>query len=147
VPAQIYTATALSRLLGLTVTRVGQLAKEGVLKKRRDRKYAASAITAYVEYLRARGRKKTNFTELLEAEKYRQKKRENDLEEDLIAPVQVLEDVLERGVAAMIPILEGFPLHLKRAWPEITGDQIQLAKQAIAECRNILADLEIDLDE
>jgi phage terminase Nu1 subunit (DNA packaging protein) len=147
VAAQTYTATALSKLLDLTLARVGQLAKEGVLKKRRDKRYAASAITAYVRYLREHGRKKTNYTELLEAEKYRQKKRENDIEEELVAPVQVLEDVLERGVAAMIPILEGIPLHVKRAWPEITGDQIQLVKQAIAECRNILADLEIDLDE
>jgi len=147
VPAKLYTATALSKIIGLTVTRVAQLAKEGVIKKRRDGKYAAAAITAYIRFIRDQPRGKTQFSELLEKEKYREKKRENDIEEGLVASVDELEAVLDRGVAAMIPILESLPLHLKRSWPEITGDQITLVKEAVAECRNALADLEIDLDE
>jgi phage terminase Nu1 subunit (DNA packaging protein) len=84
---------------------------------------------------------------LLEQERYREKKRQNDVEEGLVAPVAVLEDVLGRGVSAMIPILDGLPLVMKRHWPEITGDQIRLVKEAIAECRNALADVEITLDD
>lgn len=88
-----------------------------------------------------------DFTELLEQEKYREKKRENDLAEGLVAPVDVLENTLARGVAAMIPVLETLPLLVKRHWPEITGDQTQLVKQAVAKCRNALADLRIDVDD
>jgi phage terminase Nu1 subunit (DNA packaging protein) len=43
----------------------------------------------------------------------------------------------------MVPILETLPLAMKRAWPEITGDQIQLVKKAVAECRNEMAEAEI----
>lgn len=88
-----------------------------------------------------------DFAELLEREKYREKKRENDLAEGLVAPVEVLENVLGKSVAAMIPVLDSLPLMVKRHWPEITGDQTQLVKQAIAECRNTLADLEIKVDD
>jgi phage terminase Nu1 subunit (DNA packaging protein) len=45
----------------------------------------------------------------------------------------------------VVPILESLPLEMKRNWPEITGNQDQLVKIAIAHCRNAIADIEIDI--
>ena len=87
-----------------------------------------------------------NYRDLLEAEKHREKKRENDEAEKLLAPVELLESALEKTVGVMMPPLEMLPLELKRRWPEITGEQSQIVKEVVAECRNAMAVAEIDLD-
>lgn len=87
-----------------------------------------------------------DYTALLEQEKYRKAKRENDLEEKLVAPVSLLTDALLQAGAIIIPILESLPLVIKRYWPEVTGDQVQEIKRAVAECRNAIADMRIDID-
>jgi len=142
-------AKFLGRLLGLSIQRVGQLAKEGVIHKLDSGKYAPEAVAEYIQwrYETSAASGEEDWSELLEKEKYREKKRQNDLEEQLVAPVAVLEEVLERGVSAMVPILETLPLQMKRNWPEITGDQVMLVKKSVAECRNILADLEISFED
>ncbi len=143
-----FSAAVMARLLDVSLARVGQLAKEGVIEKLPSGKYLAAAIPSYIGWLRAAAEKKNNhWSVLLEQEKYRKQKRENDVEERLVAPVQVLEDVLGKGIAAMLPVLEGLPLVMKRHFPELTGDQISLVKQGVAECRNALADVEIVLDD
>jgi phage terminase Nu1 subunit (DNA packaging protein) len=144
---QLYTATALGKILNLSGVHVGRLAREGTLTRRPDGKYPTAAITQYIEALRERGRDRSKYAEQIAAEKVRKLRRENDVEEGLYAPVEVLEDAAEKLAAQMIPILEGLPLHLKRAWPEITGDQIQVVKTTVAECRNAIADMELDFDE
>ncbi len=142
------TAKQLSEMTGVSLARVGQLAKEGVIEKNRNGKYEHDNVLRYWKWKEAALESKTNdYSVLLDAEKYREKKRQNDIEEKFVAPIEVLENVLERGVSAMIPILESLPLIMKRHWPEITGDEITLVKRAVAECRNILADLEIKIDE
>ena len=142
------TAAALAALIDVSLARVGQLAKEGVITRLPSGKYSEAAVTEYVRWLRATAeRKNSDWAILLEAEKYREKKRQNDLAEKLVAPIEVLEKVVERGVAGMVPILESLPLVMKRHWPEITGDQIRLVKQSVAECRNVLADMEITIDD
>ncbi|WP_319548826.1 terminase small subunit [Desulfogranum marinum] len=83
---------------------------------------------------------------LLAAEQRRKIQRENDIAEGLVAPVSLLYDALEKTAAQIIPIFESLPLMMKRNWPEITGDQITLVKKAIAECRNAVADAEVNLD-
>lgn len=138
------TATQLAKALGLSRTRIGMLAAEGVVRKGKDGKYGLDAAAAYCEKLRERAEKPSNWRDLLEEEKYREKKRENDLAEDLFAPVQVLEDAVGRMAAVVVPLFESIPLNLKRAWPEITGDQIQVVKAVIAEARNAIADVELD---
>ncbi len=87
----------------------------------------------------------TDYTILLEKEKHREKKRQNDLEEKLIAPVGLMIEALEKSGNIIIAELESLPLMLKRAWPEITGDQIQLVKKTIAECRNAIADSKLEI--
>lgn len=86
-----------------------------------------------------------DYAKLLDKEKYREKKRQNDIEEKKVAPVQLLTEALVKAGNSIIPILESLPLIMKRSWPEITGDQITMVKKAIAECRNAIADSEIDI--
>ena len=76
---------------------------------------------------------------MLEGGKYRKLKRENDVEELNVAPVELLTFALEKSGNIIVPILESLPLEMKRNWPEITRDQIQLINVAIAKCRNAIA--------
>lgn len=141
------TQRALAAICGISATRVRQLVAEGIISKNSRGKYSDTAITQYIDFLRAQTEESSDYKELLEQERWREKKRENDLAEGLVAPVEVLQSVVSRGVSAMIPILESLPLIVKRHFPEITGDQIQLVKKAVAECRNALADVEVRLDD
>jgi len=83
----------------------------------------------------------------LEHEKFRKAKRENDIEEGLVAPVSLITDALQKSGAIVIANLETLPLLMKRHWPEITGDQITMVKKSIAECRNAIADMKPEIDD
>ena len=83
----------------------------------------------------------------LAVEQTRKLQRENDIEDNLVAPVSLLTFAIEKAGKQIIPILESLPLEMKRYFPELTGDQIQIVKTAIAKCRNTIADMELDLDE
>lgn len=61
--------------------------------------------------------------------------------------MSLLTDALLKAGAIIIRILESLPLLMKRYWPEITGDQVQEVKRAIAECRNAIADMRLDIDD
>ena len=146
------TQKALAGICDVSPTRIRQLVAEGAVTKNKRGKYSESAITEYIRFLRrshaevASTDQESNFSNLLEQEKYREKKRENDEAERLVAPIEELVAVLEKTIAVMIPPLEMLPLELKRNWPEITADQAELVKRAVAECRNSMATAEIDLD-
>ncbi len=87
-----------------------------------------------------------NYQAMLEKEKWRKEKRNNDIEEYLVAPVELLTEALAKVGNMMVPILESLPLELKRDYPELTGYQITIVKNAIIRRRNAIADAEIDLD-
>lgn len=109
---------------------------------------------AYIRYLRGVGTGQVNsnddddddYSRLLEKEKYREKKRQNDIEESKVAPVDLLTSALYTAVNQIIPILESLPLVMKRNFPELSGDQISLVKKAVAECRNIIAASELKVE-
>lgn len=152
----------LAKHLDLSTRRVRDLLKTGILP-------AGGAGTshdldacrvAYINYLRgvASGRVRgeaegvgpegpPDYNELLLIEKYRAQKRENDLEESKVAPVSLITDALQKAGAIIVANLESLPLLIKRNWPEVTGDQITMVKAAVAECRNTIADMRIDLEE
>jgi len=118
---------------------------------------------AYIRYLRGlqsgqvrpsqegqdgeQGADASNYAALLEQEKWRRAKRENDVEEGLVAPVSLLTDALQKAGGIIVATLESLPLLMKRHWPEITGDQITQVKKAVAECRNAVADMKIDMED
>lgn len=151
--------------LSLTPRRIRDLLKAGILPAGGvGTAYDLDACrVAYIQYLRAAaaGRVKQVLTDpeklqaaaengdysaALEYEKYRKAKRENDIEEGLVAPVALITDALQRAGAIIIANLETLPLLIKRHWPEITGDQITMVKRSIAECRNAIADMRIDMN-
>jgi phage terminase Nu1 subunit (DNA packaging protein) len=92
-------------------------------------------------YLEMKAGQHNDYSGLLEYEKYRKIKRENDLEENKYAPVSVITDALNGAANQIVPIMESLPLVIKRNWPEVTGDQIMLVKKSISECMNAIADL------
>lgn len=154
------TQQELAEHLDLSSRRIRGLVKDGILPASKGRGGYNLEICrlAYIRFLRgkANGQVKQeadtqpeiegDYARMLEREKWREKKRQNDVEEGLVAPVDLLTYALEKVAAQMVPILESLPLNMKRNWPEITGDQTMLVKQSIAECRNAIADMEIELD-
>ncbi len=79
-------------------------------------------------------------------EDIRRKKRENDIEEKLLISVNAALEVPEKLAAQMVPILESLPLIMKRNRPEISGDEILLTKKSIAECLNIIDNIQVKID-
>ena len=141
-----YTNKELSRLLDLTPGRVTQLAAQGKITRLPNGKYPTAAIQEYLAFLRDRAPVSSPINEQLLQEKYRALKRENDIEEGLVAPVELLTDALQKAGAIVVANLESLPLLMKRHWPEITGDQVMMVKKAVAECRNTIADMKIDMN-
>lgn len=82
----------------------------------------------------------------LEKEKWREKRRENDIAEGLVAPVSVLTDALEKVADQVVPILDSIPLEMKRLNPKLTGHDIQTVKKAIARARNAVAEVQIEIE-
>lgn len=78
------------------------------------------------------------------AEQHREKKRENDIAEGLIAPVSMLSDSLHKVINQVVPILDAIPLEMKRSNPKLTAHDIQTVKKAIAKARNAAAEVRID---
>ena len=87
-----------------------------------------------------------DFSKLLDEEKHRKLKRENDIEDNLVAPVSVLTVAIEKVATQIIPILDSLPLEMKRRNPNLTGHDIQLVKKTIARTRNIISEINI-MDE
>ena len=143
------TAQELATLLDVSLVRIGQLRKEGVIETLPGAKqYPAEAITRYVRFIKG-GHKggSGNLADEIEREKLRKLRRENDIEEGQVAPVALLTEALQKAGAIIVANLESLPLLMKRNWPEITGDQVTMVKKAVAECRNAVADMKIDLDD
>jgi phage terminase Nu1 subunit (DNA packaging protein) len=90
---------------------------------------------------------KVDYQAELEKEKWREKKRENDLAEAEIAPGSLLRECLEGVCNQVIPILDSLPLEMKRLNPKLTGHDIQTVKKAIARARNAIADVSIEIEE
>ena len=90
---------------------------------------------------------KSDYRDLLVKENHREKKRENDIADKLVAPVELLTEALEKSANIIMPVLESLPLEVKRNFPEVTGGQIRLVKKAVAVCRNAIADMELILDD
>ena len=151
--SQTYPAKTIAKVLDLSLARVGQLAKEGLITREEGGRYRISAVTEYIQYLRggdsgklADGNSK-DFTQLLDEERWRKMKRENDLEEKDIARVVVLENALTDAARQILPLLDSIPVEMKRDNPELTGSDIKTAKTTVAKCRNIIADLELSIDD
>ena len=88
-----------------------------------------------------------DYSALLEMERHRKLKRENDIEEQKVAPVALLQEALEKSAAVFVPILESIPNEIRRYRPDVTSDELFLVQKAIANCRNAIADSRIEMDD
>ncbi|MBU1566878.1 MAG: terminase small subunit [Proteobacteria bacterium] len=88
-----------------------------------------------------------NIIEMIDEEKHRKLKRENDEADNLVAPVSMLSDAMIKAFSQILPIMDSLPVEMKRKNPQLTGHDIQLAKKAIAKCRNAMAAAKISADE
>jgi phage terminase Nu1 subunit (DNA packaging protein) len=143
-----FPAKTIAKLLDVSLARVGQLANEGVITRLPNGRYPADAIPEYIRFIRdGKARKHHDVAAQVENEKLRKLRRENDLEEAKVAPISLLTEALQKAGGIIVANLENLPLLIKRHWPEVTGDQITMVKKAVAECRNAIADMRIDLEE
>ncbi|MFG0266298.1 MAG: hypothetical protein ACF8AM_14295 [Rhodopirellula sp. JB055] len=141
------TRKAVASICGVTPPRIGQLVDEGVIDRNKDGSYPRAAITQYVRFIRKDYDQNADFRELLEQERYREMKRENDRAESHVATVAQLEDATKRGVAAMVTILDRLPATVRQHWPGVSKEQIQMVNQAVSQCRDALADVAISFDD
>lgn len=110
---------------------------------------------AYIRYLRSvnsgqtepivNDEDKENFTLLLEKEKWREKKRQNDEAENLIAPISLLVEALEKTGVEIIQILDMIIPNMKRRCPEFSAIQAEILNKELIKCRNLISKIEINL--
>ena len=72
-------------------------------------------------------------------ERCRRTKRENDVAEELVAPIEDLRDALEKVSVQVASQLDALPLNLKKRCPALTARDIEFIKKEIAKCRNAMA--------
>lgn len=131
--------------LGLSSGRPKQLTDQGIITRRPGGKVGPEAILEYVCWLRSRAEARDQSNRgLIEAEKLRALKRENDLAESRLFTAEVLQDALAKIVDAWVRILDEVPARWKRKFPETTGDQLEAVTRFIADMRNELADAAVD---
>ncbi len=80
----------------------------------------------------------------LAVEQTREKKRNNDIEENLVAPIEILSEVLASVCSQIASTLNSLPLTLKKQCPALTARDIDYIKKEIAKCRNLAASTSID---
>lgn len=141
------------------VKSVGNLIRKGILPgASRSGLDIDRCREAYITYLRAvrkgqtepivdNSEDKENFALMLEKEKWREKKRQNDEAENLIAPLPLLQESIEKVGQEIIQILDSLIPRLKRSWPEMTGQQAEFVNATVVKCRNLICEMNVKVDE
>ncbi len=80
----------------------------------------------------------------LAVEQTRQKKRENDIEEGQVAPVEVISDVLSKVCQQIASVLGGIPMKIKKKVPSLTARDVDFIKKEIAKTRGLAADAAVE---
>jgi len=76
-------------------------------------------------------------------ERQRKLKRENDIEESLVAPIDDLRATLEKASGQISSILDALPLNIKKRCPQLNSRDVEFIKKEIAKCRNSIAEAKI----
>ena len=140
--------TQVADIFGVAKTTVDTWRKRGcpIIEangKGRPSKYDTVAVHKWL----LGGNATEDFAALLDEERYRKMKRENDLAEEEIAPINLIRKVVITGITKILPVLESLPLEMKRRNPSLTGSDINVAKESIAKCCGIIADIKVEIDE
>lgn len=70
-------------------------------------------------------------------------KRENDVEEGVLAPIEQIRETLSVVAAQIGPILEGLLPQLKNKNPQLTARDCEFIEKEIARAKNAIAEIEI----
>ena len=81
---------------------------------------------------------------LLTNEQCRKAKRDNDLADSLVFPVETLVSVLSKATGQIASVLDALPLTLKKRSPNLSARDIEFIRKEIAKCRNAAAQAAID---
>lgn len=152
--------TELAAHLDLSTRRVRSLVADGIIPATKGKGgfNLDSCRLAYIGYLRglSSGQVKndspmdstgTSYVEMLDFEKYREKKMKNDIADGESAPIELLSIALDKTFYQLTSILEALPLNIKRANPSLTGGDITVIKKEVAKCFNAMASAEIDIPD
>ncbi|OUL59255.1 terminase small subunit [Pseudoalteromonas ulvae] len=63
------------------------------------------------------------------------------------APITVITRTLERVAVSLSSNLESLLPHIKRSWPDMPAESVDVIKKVIAQCRNGVAEIEPDLSD
>jgi phage terminase Nu1 subunit (DNA packaging protein) len=73
----------------------------------------------------------------------RKVKRENDVEEGLLAPIEDLREALATVASQICPILEALLPQLKNKMPQLTARDCEFIEKEIARCKNAITELKL----
>lgn len=76
-------------------------------------------------------------------ESARRMKRENDIAERLVAPIEELEEAISSVSSQAASILDSLVPNIKRRVPELSARDIMFIEKEIANCRNSIASMKI----
>ena len=80
----------------------------------------------------------------LTIEQRRKVKRDNDIADGKVAPVELITVVLSKATGEIVAVLEALSLSLKRKNPNLTARDLEFLKKEIAKCRNTAASAAVD---
>lgn len=146
-----FPAKTIATFLGLSIARVGQLAKEGTISKQANGRYLPSAITEYVEWLRSKafgkGAGGTGIQNDANVERARLLKEQADKEEmnnqlrrGELAPVSDMQAAMSQVYAKQVAIFESVPARIKRECPELSARGLDVVRKELAKARNLAAE-------
>jgi phage terminase Nu1 subunit (DNA packaging protein) len=87
------------------------------------------------------GGEELNYHVLLKKEQWREKKRENDMQDGLLVSMEVLRALVKKIVGAIRPKLESLHLQVKRVCPELSADATEVIQRAVAKAAGEMAEV------
>lgn len=152
------TQSEIANHIDLSDRQIRNLLKDGVIpgSKGNGGLDIDSCRVAYIRYLRGLGSGQigeegkdydlTKQKAMLTAEQLREKKRENDIADNLVAPISIITNALQNVGKQMVALLEALPLEMKRANPKLTGHDIMMVKKSISKCCDAISRIQIKDD-
>ena len=148
----------IARLFDLTVRRVQQLAKAGIIPRgKRDQYPLAASVQGYIRFLKGDKAQQEAFLDVevdvnrarvanlhIDTEIKRLKKEELERRN---APIDVIAWVLGQVSGQISPLLEAIPLKVSRRVPGLSATEIEIITREIIKAQNAAAAVTIKLDE
>lgn len=108
---------------------------------------------SYITYLRnvkkgvvtdvESGKDNKDYSALLDKERWRKMRRENDVADGLLVEISVAQEKIEEIANAMLPILQSIVPEVKRSWPDMNGDQAAIIEECVNKCLESISNIEL----